>query len=131
MQVKNAVLHCSYSAPVRVSVAFVVVVAARADTFFFWVVGVRVAARVVVLLLSERGIKTETDFALLGFTMVFIAFRDVVDRTAFFVVLVVSVLPRVVLFSVRTAPYAEHMHTEIIQIKLRIFFISYLILANF
>ena len=74
MHVKYAVLHCSYSAPVRVSdTAELVSVAARAVTVFF---GVVVFVRAVV----GTGILRGPDTVVRGAVVCVVADRDVVDR---------------------------------------------------
>ena len=120
--------------PVLVSVAATWVVAAARDvTLFVFVfvvrdVGVLVAIFFVV---AARGVKMETFFAPRAETVVFTAFLDVVDRAVWvFVVVTFVFLPRDTVFPARVADSALHMQTAQIKVKYRIFFISWLILAN-
>ena len=126
---KNADLHCSYSAPVRVSVFSVVV--ARAVTIFTELIWLRdTGVLVAVLFVAALGVKIVTDFALRGETVVFTALREVVARAVLLDVEIVVFFPREALFSVRdTAPALNVQTTEAI-IKARIFFISESMLAN-
>ena len=126
MHVNNADLHCSYSAPVRVSVAEFVVVAARAETFRVVVIE-RADVRVAVFVFC--GIKILIGFAARGVTVVFIGVRVVTERDVLAVVTVV-LFPREMAFSSRTAPPAFSVQKQIAQIKSKNFFISALMLAN-
>jgi hypothetical protein len=120
--VKKADLHCSYSAPVRVSDADVV--AARAETFL-WLVALE---RVVVALVAVFGINTDTGFDERAATVVFNGVRDVIERVALAVVVCVlawvAVFVRDTVFSPRTAPIASKTQQDTAQIKSKIFFIS-------
>ena len=90
--------------------------------------GVRVARFCFV----ERGVNTETFFALREVTVVFTALRAVVvraERDGFATVCEVD-FPRDTAFSVRDAASALKTQTNKTNIKYRIFFISCVILAN-
>ena len=124
---KNADLHCSYSAPVLVSVDAVTcdVAAARAETVFVCGVALRdTGVLVAEVFLAVRDDKIETDFALRGATVVFTAFLDVVERVLFSEVTMFVFLPRDAVFSPRDAASALNMQTTVANIKHRIFFIS-------
>ena len=128
---KNAVLHCSYSVPMRVSLAVCVFAAARAVTVFCCVAVRDTGVRVAMFLVALRGVNIETFFALRAETVVFTALRAVVDLAVFvFVVITFVLFPRDAAFSVRVADSALHMQNAQIKEKYRIFFISCLILAN-
>ena len=127
---KNAVLHCSYAAPVFVSVAtfsFFVVVA-RADTVFL-VVADCTDVLVDVFCEFSFGIKTEIGRTERADTVVFNGVLDVIVRVAradvccVFFVLDVAV-------SARLAHSASIVHTTNPKIKSKNFFISALMLAN-
>ena len=85
MQVKKADLHCSYSAPVRVSVAVagLLVVAARGKTCFCDKDVVRADVRVAIFVVWFFEGNMETFFALRADTTGLIGLRDVTERTTF------------------------------------------------
>ena len=128
MQVKKASLHCSYSAPVLVSLTVCGAVVARGVTFFVVAVAFRdIGTRVEMVFFVDLGVKMDADFVSREETVVFTALRDVV----FLVVFSVVIFPRDVTFVLRDEASALNMQTAEIIIKQRIFFISWLILANF
>ena len=130
MHVKNADLHVSYSVPMRVSdTVSLFVVVARADMVRAFVFVPERADVLVAVGVVFFGIKTVTGFVARALTTVFIGVRADTER-AFLAFVVVTDLPRVVVFSPRTAPSALNMQNTHAQIKARIFFISDSMLAN-
>ena len=125
---KKAVLHCSYSAPVFVSVTDDVV-AARAETFR-WGVVERADAFVTVFDDVFLGIRIVTGLVDRADTFVFKGVREDIERVALAVVVEFVFLLRVALFSVRTAAPALNTQNKPVQTKSKIFFISGSILAK-
>ena len=122
MHVKNADLHVSYSAPVRVSETDIVSsFVTRAVTFLFAVLAT--VARELF------GVTAREEFA--AFRTVV---RGVIDRSDFIVVetrFCVDVPPRDAEFPSRTAALTTPTPIAIAMIKTRIFFISDEMLAKF
>ena len=125
MHAKNAVLHCSYAAPVLVSLALTVsdFIVARADTVFVFVAPERTAVLVAVFCVAFFGINIDKGRTDRADTVVLSGVRDVIVRVAR-VVKVFVFFVRDVLFSERFAPSALNMHTTKLKIKSRTFFIS-------
>ena len=130
MHVKNADLHVSYAAPVRVSDTNVCFgVAARAVTFC---VAPTVAARFTTF---DDVARVVTDCAVARLTVLRTGtntlVRPVVARSVIGVVEIRFWVPRCVALPSRTAPSACDKNIAIAIIKLRIFFISDESLAKF
>jgi hypothetical protein len=123
MHVKYACLHCSYAAPVFVSVFWVVCVVAAALETTRVFLSVFVFAYTDVLV--AFGTNTVTGFEARADTVVFTALREVFVLVLVGVIETVFVLLRDGEFAVRTADSAPVMQNKEPTIKNRIFFISF------